>query len=162
MPDIDYTQSATRTARPPEPRRPNLFVRALRALWHGVDTFRKILHLVLLVVIFGAIVAAMNGAAPMLPAAAVLDIRPTGYLVEQFEGDPFEQARVELAGGETAPQTVVQDIVDVLDNARDDDRIRIVHFELSGLAGGGLSKLQRVADAMTQFRNAGKEIVATA
>jgi protease-4 len=146
----------------PEPERPNRFLRLLRTLWHGVDAVRRLLHLVLLLVIFGLIIAAMNSAAPLLPPVAALEIRPTGYLVEQFEGDPFEQARVELAGGDTAPQTVVQDIVDALVQARDDDRIRIVHLELSGLLGGGLSKLQRVAAAMSEFRQSGKLIVASA
>lgn len=144
------------------PRRQSLPLRLLRGFWHGVDTFRKILHLVLLLVVFVGIFAAVNGASPILPAATVLEIRPNGYLVEEFEGDPFEQARLELAGGETSPQTVVQDIVDALEHARDDDRIRIVHLEVSGLAGGGLSKLQRIASAMADYRTSGKRIVATA
>lgn len=147
---------------PAAPARPNGFLRFLRTFWHGVDTVRKLLHLVLLVLIFAVVIAVVNGAAPILPPVAALEIRPNGYLVEQFEGDPFEQARLELAGGDTAPQTVVQDIVDALEHARDDDRIRIAHLELSSLAGGGLSKLQRVAAAMMDFRQSGKRIVASA
>ncbi len=144
------------------PKRPGVLARLFRGLWHGADVVRKVLHLTLLLVVFAGILLALNGASPILPAVAVLEIQPNGYLVEEFEGDPFEQARVELAGGETSPQTVVQDIVDVLDHARDDDRIRIVHLELSGLAGGGLSKLQRIASAMAHFQASGKRIVATA
>lgn len=146
-----------------EPRpRANLFVRIARVLWRGVDTLRKVLHLVLLLVIFGVLLATMNGASPILPSSTALLVRPVGYLVEQFEGDPFEQARLELFGGDSPPQTVVQDIVDALAFARDDRRVKLVHLELSGLAGGGLSKLQRIADAMADFRASGKRIVASA
>lgn len=144
------------------PQRQGFLVRLFRSLWHGVDIVRKVLHFILLLVVFSGILLAINGASPILPPVAVLEIQPNGYLVEEFEGDPFEQARVKLAGGETSPQTVVQDIVDALDHARDDDRIRIVQLELSGLAGGGLSKLQRIASAMAGYRASGKRIVATA
>ncbi len=144
------------------PPRQSLLVRFFRSLWHGVDIFRKVLHLIVLLVVFAGIMLAVKGASPILPPVAALEIQPNGYLVEEFEGDPFEQARVELAGGETSPQTVVQDVVDALEHARDDERIRIVHLELSALAGGGLSKLQRIASAMADFRTSGKRIVATA
>ena len=70
-------------------------------------------------------------------------VQPTGVLVEQLQGDPFERALAELLG-DAPPQTRVQDIVDALDYASTDDRIKAVHLELSQFAGGGLSKLQRV------------------
>ena len=44
-PPVTAARPATDNA---QPKRPNLFVRVLRGLWHGVDTFRKVLHLVLL------------------------------------------------------------------------------------------------------------------
>jgi len=143
-------------------RKVNPLVRIAHALWLGVDTLRKVLHLVVLLVIFGVLLAAINGTSPILPATTALQVRPIGFLVEQFEGDPFEQARLELFGGDAPPQTVVQDVVDALAFARDDRRVEVVHLELSGLAGGGLSKLQRIADAMAEFRESGKRIVASA
>ena len=56
----------------------------------------------------------------------------------------------------------MQDVVDALDYARTDDRITAVHLEMSALAGGGLNKLQRVADAIDAFRESGKPVVASA
>ena len=53
-------------------------------------------------------------------------------------------------------------MVDAFDQARDDDRIEIVHLELSALGGVGLNKLQRVAAAMAQFQSSGKRIIASA
>jgi protease-4 len=141
--------------------KPNIFVRTLTWLWYGVDGFRKILHLLLLLIVFGVILSAVFQSSPPLMASNfALEIRPQGYLVEQFEGDPFDRAKLELFG-DPPPQTVVQDLVDALAYAKTDDRVELVHLELSGLYGGGLSKLQRVGDAVRDFRESGKQVIAS-
>ena len=63
--------------------------------------------------------------------------------------------------GDQPPQTVVQDIVDALEYAKSDDRIEVVYFELSSLYGGGLSKLQRIAAAISGFRDSGNFVIAS-
>ena len=60
------------------------------ALWRGLDGLRRVLHLVLLLVIFGFIVGALRSSIPLLPAEAALVIAPVGEIVEQLSGDPFE------------------------------------------------------------------------
>lgn len=138
----------------------NILIRTLSALWRGADSLRKVLHLVLLLIIFVAFIGAMSGAPPRLPQKAALLLQPSGVLVEQLQGDPFERALAELLG-ETETQTRVQDIVDALEHASSDDRIAAVHLELSQFAGGGLSKLQRVGDAIEKFRESGKPVIAS-
>lgn len=140
--------------------KPNIFVRIFSATWHGADGLRKVLHLLLLLFIFIGVFGAIFGSAPVLPKQAALEIRPQGFLVEQYEGDPFDRAVQELVG-DPPPQTVVQDIIDALDYARGDDRILAVHLDLSGLVGGGLSKLQRIGKAIDEFRNSGKPVIAS-
>ncbi len=141
--------------------KPNLFVRIVSGLWRALNGVRKFLHLILMLFIFLVFFGAMSGTAPVLPNQAALEIRPMGYLVEEFEGDPFELALGELFG-DSPPQTVVQDVIDALEYARRDDRILAVHLELSGLAAGGLSKLQRLAAAIEDFRESGKPVIASA
>ena len=141
--------------------KPNLFFRTLNWLWLGVDGFRKLLHLLvllfLLVVFLGAV---LQSSPPVMTKRSALEIRPLGYLVEQYEGDPFDRAKLEFFG-DTPPQTVVQDVVDALAYAKTDKRIEAVHLELSGLYGGGLSKLQRIGDAIRDFRESGKPVIAS-
>jgi len=144
-----------------ETPRKNLLVRLFSAIWSGVDGVRKILHLILLLVIFLTFAGAMSGAPPALPDSAALVIRPHGVLVEQLEGDPFDRALAELAG-DGRPQMLVQDIVQALEFAKDDDRIEVVYLELSTLFGAGLSKLQYVAAAIDDFRTSGKQVIASA
>lgn len=138
----------------------NLLFRLVSAVWSGLDGIRKVLHLVLLLVLFGVIFGAMQDTPLILPDRAALVISPYGFLVEQIEGDPFDRALAELAG-DGSPQTLVQDIVDALQYARDDDRIEVVHLELSSMLGGGLTKLQRIAEAIDDFQASGKRVIAT-
>ena len=95
-------------------KKKNIFVRVLSGIWGGIDGFRKILHLILLLFVFGIFVGAMSGTAPLLPDRAALLIQPAGVIVEELEGDPFDRALAELLD-EAQPQTVLQDIVDALE-----------------------------------------------
>lgn len=139
----------------------NLFVRLMAALWRGINGLRKVLHLLLLLFIFAVFVGAVSGGPPLLPKKAALVVSPSGALVEQLAGDPYERALGELLG-DAPVQTLVKDIVDALEFARTDDRITAVHLELSGLGSGGLPKLQRIAAAIDSFKESGKPVIASA
>jgi protease-4 len=141
--------------------RKNLLIRLFSAIWSGADGLRKVLHLVLLLFLFLGFFGVMSGAPPGLPKQAALVIHPVGSLVEQYEGDPLDRALAELAG-DGKPQTLVQDIVDALEYAKEDDRIEVVFLELSGLLGAGLSKLQHIAAAIEDFKLSGKPVIASA
>ena len=130
-------------------------------LWTGVDGVRKVLHLLLLLFIFSIVVGVLSASSPKLPDQAALVIRPYGDLVEQLQGDPFDRALAEILG-DADPQTLVQDIVDGLHFAKNDDRIKAVLLELDDFQGGGLSKLQRVGAAIDDFRESGKPVIAMA
>ena len=130
-------------------------------LWSGVDGVRKVLHLIILLVIFSILIEAISSQAPSLPAEAALVIRPVGNLVDQLAGDPYERALQEMLGEEN-PQTLVQDVIDGLDYAKADSRIKAVVLDLSAIPRGGLSKLQRIAGALDDFRSSGKPVIANA
>ena len=139
----------------------SLFGRIISGIWSGIDGFRKLLHLLLLLFLFAIFIGALSGTAPLLPERAALLIQPAGAIVEELEGDPFDRALAELLD-EAQPQTVLQDIVDALEYASDDDRIGAVHIELSTLGPAGLPKLQRIARAVEDFKQSGKPVIASA
>ena len=134
-------------------------MRVLRALWQGLDGIRKILHLVVLLFLFALLVTALSPPVPELPRQAALVIAPEGYLVEEYEGDPVDRALAE-AMGDGVGQTRLRDIRDALEWAAEDERIPAVVLELDGLLGGGLTKLQAVADSVETFRASGKPVIA--
>lgn len=140
----------------------NIVRRFFGAIWHGLDGLRKILHLFLLLFVFLLFFGALSGGPPQLiPQKAALVVQPIGQLVEQIAGDPFDRAVGELFDDQP-PQTLVTDVVEAFRLASTDDRIEVVHLELSALGGAGLSKLQRIAAAMDSFRESGKRIIASA
>jgi len=140
----------------------NIVFRFIGAIWRGADGLRKVLHLLLMIFIFLLFFGALSGEAPQLmPQKAALFLKPVGSLVEQVAGNPYDRAIAEVIG-DAPPQTLVADIVEALEHASDDDRIELVHLELSALGGAGLNKLQQVAAAMEDFKSSGKRIVASA
>jgi len=139
----------------------NFLVRLISSIWSGVDGVRKILHLLLLVMLFLVFFGAMSGTSPILPKKAALFVQPAGPLVEQLDGNPYDRALAELLG-DAPPQTLVQDVIDALAFAKTDDRISAVHLELSAISGGGLSKLRRIGVALEDFKDSGKPVIASA
>ncbi len=136
-------------------------VKLFSTLWTGLDGIRKVLHLLVLLFIFSIVFGAISSTVPRLPSEAALLIQPVGALVEQLAGDPYERAIAGLLGDED-PQTLVQDIVDGLEYAKDDSRIKAVVLDLRRLRGGGLSKLHRIGAALDEFRASGKPVIANA
>ncbi len=119
------------------------------------NSLRKILHFLLLLLVFGFIVLAISERGVRVPQSAALILAPSGFIVEQLEGDPLERALAEV-GGNGVQQTLVTDITDSLDAAADDDRIKAVVLDLNRLEGGGLSKLQTIAAAIDRVKESGK------
>ena len=130
-------------------------------LWTGADAVRKVLHLLLLLFVFGIIAGALAGHTAGIPSDAALVISPSGRIVEQLEGNSFDRALQEVAG-DGQPQTLLQDILDGLNYAKKDDRIKAVVFDLSSVSGAGLSKLKQIGDAIDDFQLSGKPVLAIA
>ncbi len=128
-------------------------------MWRALDGLRKVLHLLLLVLLFSLILAGLSPPVPELPKKAALVIAPTGFLVEELEGDPVERALAE-AMGDPIQQTLLRDVEQALAWAAEDERIPAVVLQLDTLAGGGLTKLQAVANAVETFKASGKPVIA--
>lgn len=130
-----------------------------RGVWRGLDVLRRLLHLLLLLLIFGFLVGALTGGVPRLPARGALLIQPSGEIVEQRSGDPLTIAFNE-ARGAGASETLLWDLTDAIRAAAQDDRVAAIGLQLDYLAGAGLPTLEEVTAAMLEFRGSGKKIVA--
>jgi protease-4 len=128
-------------------------------VWRALDALRKVLHLIVLLVLFLGIAAALSPAIPLVPHKAALVIAPQGALVEQLAGDPFDRAVAELYGQRRA-ETLVRDVTDAIEAAKDDKRIEVLVLDLGNMAGGGVAKLEEVAAAVRDFRKSGKKVLA--
>ncbi|MEZ5499915.1 MAG: signal peptide peptidase SppA [Steroidobacteraceae bacterium] len=129
------------------------------AIWHGLDTLRKVLHLLLLLFLFALLFMGLRGSIPHLPQQAVLLIAPQGDIVEELSGDPLQRAVAE-AQGTDEPETRVWDITEAIRAARDDDRVKSLLLDLDYMGGGGQPILQEIAAALADFRKSGKKVIA--
>ncbi len=129
-------------------------------VWRILDGIRKVLHLVVLLLIFGFVLAALHTSVPIVPRSAALVVAPQGELVEQLSGDPVRRALGEASGG-PAPETLLRDVIEAISAAKSDARIKLIVLNLDELEPSGLSKLQEVGAAIRDFRSSGKRVVAT-
>ena len=134
-------------------------VKVLSVIWTGIDGFRKVLHLLLLLFFFSLLLVALSPRIPIIPRTAALVIAPQGALVEQLSGDPFERAIAE-AYGRGNSETLVRDVIDAIEAAAKDDRIKALVLDLGGMSGGGIAKLEEIATAVRKFKGAGKKVIA--
>jgi protease-4 len=132
-----------------------------RGIWHGLDGIRKVLHLILLLFIFGILFAASRSSLPFIPAEAALVLTPEGQIVEQLTGDPLDRA-LEEALGEGRRETRLQDLLEVIDAAASDGRISALVLDLRGVERAGLPALQDLGAAVRRFRESGKKAFAWA
>jgi protease-4 len=132
-----------------------------KLVWRMLEGVRKVLHLVLLLVIFGFLLAALHTSVPRVPHSAALIVAPEGELVEQLSSDPLRRAFGHASGG-PAPETLLKDVIDAIDAAKGDERIKLIVLDLGNLSTSGLSKLQEIGAALRDFRAAGKRVVVAA
>jgi protease IV len=128
-------------------------------VWRLLDGVRKVLHLALMLVIFGFVLAALHTSIPVVPRNAALVISPQGELVDQLSGDSVRRALGEASGGPD-PETLLRDVTDAIATAKTDSRIKLIVLDLDELDASGLSKLQEIGAALRDFRASGKRVIA--
>ncbi|TDJ46138.1 MAG: signal peptide peptidase SppA [Gammaproteobacteria bacterium] len=141
----------------------NPIIRVFGFLWRMLERLVKsiqvLLFLLFVVIIFSAL-SNLSGGGIEVPESTALLIAPSGFLVEQPEGEALDRALLEIQGG--ASQTVVREVVESLRIAADDDRIKVVVLLPGFLEGGGLSKQQAIGAALAEFRASGKPVISMA
>lgn len=151
---MDKTQSQ-------EDKKPGIFRRIFRLINKLVSGLRTLINLAVLVFILVIIASLFQQDMQPLPEKAALRLNPEGILVDQKTySDPFTQALTEGSDKPDA-ETLQRDVIDAINGATDDPRITSLVLDLNYLQGGGLSKLEEIGQALTDFKKSGKPIVAT-
>jgi len=132
-------------------------------LWYGLDLSRKIflnfIFFLLVILIISAI--ASSGGKIKVENGVALVLQPNGYIVEQLTyKDPIDKAMQEATGNEDAPETSLYDLIDAIENAKDDKRITSLVISTNFLWGAGVTKLQELAAAIADFKTSQKKVIA--
>jgi protease-4 len=133
--------------------------RFFAGLWLALDGLRKFLHLLLLLVIFGFAVGALRTTIPRIEDNSALVIAPRGEIVEQLTGDAVDQA-IARAQGVRQAETLLWDLIDALQAAKKDKRIKAVVLDLDDMSSGGQPTLAELTAAIKDFRSSGKKVIA--
>ncbi|MEM1178861.1 MAG: signal peptide peptidase SppA [Acidobacteriota bacterium] len=142
-------------------QKPKGILSVFGAVFRGVDLSRRILfNIIFLFVLFLILGALAGSGAPPVPKKAALVISPQGVLVEQLSGDAVQRA-IDEAMGNYVPETLVDDVLDSIAQAKDDQRIQALFLDLDSVLGGGLDKLLRVSAAIEDFKTSGKPVIAS-
>jgi protease-4 len=130
----------------------------LKSAWRVLVGIKDALVLILLLLFFGLLFAglSMKPNATIKEGALLLDLN--GSIVEQpSEPDGFAAL---MASGETPKQFRLRDVVRALDDAKGDERVKVVVLDLDRFTGGYPASLTEVANAVRRVREAGKPVLA--
>jgi len=132
--------------------------RFLSFFWSSVSAVRRFvgnLFFLLLVVFLIALVFFEGG--DQVPDGAALILSPEGNIVEQKTETMLSS---DIFGNAAREETLLQDMIDVIDYAKDDGRIELMVLDLRKMENAGISKLQSIGAALDRFRGSGKPIFA--
>lgn len=127
----------------------------VRAIWKLLVGIKDALVLIFMLLFFGLIYAALS-AKPAPVGKGVLDLNLNGSVVEQ----PAKAEWSDIAGRGRLEQYRLRDLVQALDEAKDDSRVKAVALDLDGFISGGQTAIGDLAEAVRRVRAAGKPVIA--
>lgn len=144
---------------------PGIIKRILSSLWRVLSFTRSlVVNLVFFILLFAFIGVVLSSGEEQLqvPEKTALVLNLVGDVVEQkHEVDPMEAFLTEAMQQKNDKQEILlNDIIDVIAKAKNDDRVEILVLQLQGLNKAGLTKLQDIAVAIEDFKTSGKQVIA--
>ncbi len=130
-------------------------------IWRLLSGLSKVVSVLLPLVALGflatGIYVGMQGAVPEpVPEKTALLINPAGFIVENRT--PLEPVEAFMQGD--AGEVLLQDLVDAIERAAQDDRVTALVLDLQGLAGPSVSQTMELRAAIDRFRESSKPVVA--
>jgi len=142
----------------------NFFKRILFGVWRLFTLTRSIVLNFIFVIFFIGFIAMLvtDSDRIIVPKRTALVLNLVGDLVEQkHEVNPIDAFLIEaLDEKEDKPEILVSNLLDVIAQAKNDDRVQLLVLQLQGLKSTGLSKLQDIGAALIDFKSSGKKIIA--
>lgn len=133
-----------------------LFRGIVKALTLVRQTALALLTAVVVLALFGA----FNPTVQPFPARALLELAPSGVLVDQLSyRDPFSEL---LDPDGSPPETLLRELIGAVDAAANDPAITAMVLRTERMSGADTSKILELGDALLRFRASGKSIIASA
>ncbi len=142
--------------------RKSMPMRLLGGVWKGIDGLRRVVvNLIFVALVVALIAVAVSDDDPDIQDSTALVVAPKGRLVEQLTATSPRQM-IDEARGVAAPETLLKDVIDVIEAGKDDDRVQVLVLDLNSFSGALPTKLQDVGEAINDFKTSGKKVIAKA
>lgn len=141
---------------------PSFFKRICLFIWNILNGTRKlILNLIFFGILAMIVVAISSSEDIQVEDNSALVLNLAGTIVDQKQQvDPIEAALKQGNSGNADGEILLADVLYVIDNAAQDNRISTIVLDLADLKRAGISKLQSIGDALKRFKESGKKVVA--
>jgi protease-4 len=137
--------------------------RVFTGIWRIINGARiVVLNLVFFLILFFILGALFAGSETLVvqPNTALL-LQPTGRVVEEYTQTPLDHALQKASEGRLM-ETRLRDVVGSIRRAKNDSRITVLVIDPSLMSGIGLASLQEIEEAVQEFRDSGKPVIAVA
>jgi len=142
-----------------------LITKVFKGLWAGINFSRRlILNLLFLMIVIIIIISMFSDDDKVsIENGSVLRLNLNGPIVEEKTYvDPVEAAINDATmGSEDPSEILLDDIVNVIEQASKDERISVLLLDLQKMPNAHLNKLKRITKAIDEFKAAGKQVIAS-
>ena len=123
----------------------------------------SVLNLLLLSMILLLIFAFLPEKKSTVSPNTILNLTISGNIVEEkMSLSALEKFFGSTMNSEAEPETLLQQIIDTIDTAAEDENISVLRLDLRKLKHGGLNQLQVIGKAIERFRATHKKVIAAA
>jgi protease-4 len=137
---------------------PGKIRRFLGFFWNSVSALRRIIGNLLFLLLIGFLIAVVFfDSDEDVPDGVALILSPEGNIVEQNSETVLSS---DIFGEAAKDETLLKDIIDVIDFAKEDERVEVLVLDLRKMKGAGISKLQTIGAGLERFQSSGKQIIA--
>ncbi|MCZ6503637.1 MAG: signal peptide peptidase SppA [Gammaproteobacteria bacterium] len=137
--------------------------RFIKGLWNAVTATKNATGNIVFLLLLSLLVYAIFSSDRIgVPDSTALILNPTGIIVDQKRAiDPISEF---LSGYEEKEdsETLLRDILEALDTATTDDRVKSLVLDLHHFRGASMSKLEEIGVAIGKFKASGKPVFAFA
>ncbi len=135
--------------------------RVFRWLWKFLTTGITVLSSLILLVSLGMVLfAVLHQPSVTVPEGAALVLAPRGNIVEKKSPlDPMTRVINKMAGIPLYEELYVQDVIDGIRAAADDERIKLLLLVPDHLKQASLDQLRDIGQAIDEFKAGGKVVI---
>ncbi len=131
----------------------------IKKFFSGFDIFRRIIvNLFFLGIILLIISSFATAKYKFSGDQNTLVIKIQGNVVEEFSGSTLSRTVGDYSGMEM-DETLLWDIINSINYARDDNKINSILLDFRSMSGSGLGALTEIRDCLLEFKKSGKKII---